>query len=75
VAKQTWRDCFPAFKVVNGARAVQIIDRPLIIDTHASVRPKRGPARGMMPCFEVKWLEEEGCKAVVENAWSLATNI
>jgi hypothetical protein len=28
-----------------------------------------------MTRFEVKWLEEEGCAAVLENAWSMATDI
>jgi hypothetical protein len=28
-----------------------------------------------MPRFEAQWLEEEGCKAVVQNAWSLATDV
>jgi hypothetical protein len=28
-----------------------------------------------MPRFEAKWLEEEGCSAIVENAWSTATDI
>jgi hypothetical protein len=49
--------------------------RLVIIDTHGSAKMRRGPSRGLMPRFEAQWLEEEGCMAVVQNAWSLATDV
>jgi hypothetical protein len=74
VATQSWRNRFLGYKVINGDPR-HSDHCPIIVDTHGSVRPRRGPAPAHMPRFEAKWLEEEGCSAIVENAWSIATDI
>lgn len=46
--------------------------RPIIIDTHGAAERRRGATRNLMPRFEARWLEEEGCKEVVKEAWEKA---
>jgi exonuclease III len=68
VATQAWRMRFPGFKVVNGDH-YHSDHRPVIIETSGGERRRRGPARGPVPKFEARWLEEEECRGLVENGW------
>jgi hypothetical protein len=42
----------------------------VIVDTQGGVRIRRDPARGSMPRFEARWLEEEACRDIVESSWA-----
>uniref|UniRef100_A0ACD5VK05 Uncharacterized protein n=1 Tax=Avena sativa TaxID=4498 RepID=A0ACD5VK05_AVESA len=68
VASESWRQRFPAFKVMN-VDPRHSDHRPVIVDTHGGVGRRKGPARGSLPRFEARWLEEEECRGIVENAW------
>ena len=68
VATQSWCNRFSAFKVTNGDPR-HSDHRPIIIDTQGGAKRQQGVTRSSTPRFEAKWLEEEDCKAMVENAW------
>jgi hypothetical protein len=74
VATQKWRDRFPMFKVINGDPR-HSDHRPIIVDTHGSEKARRGPAWGMMPKFEAKWIEEEDYMSIVQNTWETEVNV
>jgi exonuclease III len=64
VATQTWRERFPGYKVINGD-PYHSNHRPIIVETHGVERARRSPARGLMPKFEARWLEEDDYKNIV----------
>ncbi|VAH55769.1 hypothetical protein VPH35_041824 [Triticum aestivum] len=68
VATQAWRDRFTAYKVTNGDPH-HSDHRPVIIDTAGATAVWREATQNRMPRFEARWLEEEGCKEIVKNAW------
>ena len=68
VATQSWCNRFSAFKVTNGDPR-HSDHRPIIIDTQGGAKRQQGATRSSTPRIEAKWLEEEDCRAMVENAW------
>jgi hypothetical protein len=58
---------FPSYKVVHGDHR-HSNHRPVIVDTHDSVRVRNGLARGSMPHFEARWLEEEASREIVKHS-------
>lgn len=42
---------------------------PIIIDTHGLKERRHIVASSMAPKFEARWLEEEGCKDIIREAW------
>jgi hypothetical protein len=74
VASEGWRQRFPAFKVTNGDPR-HSDHRPVIVDTVGGVCNRRPPDRGFVPRFEARWLDEEGCRSLVENEWAKKFNV
>jgi hypothetical protein len=68
VATVEWRMRFPAYKVMN-VEPRHSDHRPVIVDTHGGVCKRKNSARGSLPRFEARWLEEEDCRGIIENAW------
>jgi exonuclease III len=69
VASESWKLRFPAYKVINGEPR-HSDHRPIIVDTQGARCVRRSSARSSGPRFEARWLQEEGCKEIVENAWA-----
>jgi exonuclease III len=68
VGNQDWCMRFPSCKVVNG-NPRHSDHRPITIILDGDRRNFR--ARGVNSFrFEAKWLQEEECKSIVQNAWS-----
>lgn len=74
VATQEWCHRFSTFRVTNGD-PYHSDHRPVRIDTEGAAAVRRYPARNPTPRFEASWLEEEGCKNIVQNAWNLETQV
>jgi exonuclease III len=68
VASESWKMRFPSFKVHN-VEPRHSDHRPIVVDTHGGVGQRGSSARSSMPWFEARWLEEEDCRGIVENAW------
>lgn len=66
VANPEWQEMFPNVKVINGDPR-HSDHRPLVIDTGPVVERRRVGGVGFR--FEAAWVEEEGCKQVVKDAW------
>ena len=72
VATKEWCNRFPAYTVVNGDPG-HSDHKPLTIQVEASlnylkVRNERNKFR-----FEARWLDEEDCETIVNNAWGAAS--
>jgi hypothetical protein len=67
VATNSWRRRFPAYKVINSDPR-HSDHRPIIVDTCGALCTRRTSDRNPGPHFEARWLEEEACKDIVENA-------
>ena len=67
MANPAWRNKFPGYKVINGGPC-HSDHRPIVLHVRGSkgrVQPNQSKR------FEARWLLEEDCDAVVENAWNL----
>uniref|UniRef100_A0A8R7QRC4 Reverse transcriptase domain-containing protein n=1 Tax=Triticum urartu TaxID=4572 RepID=A0A8R7QRC4_TRIUA len=74
VATTSWCCRFPAYRVTNGDPR-HSDHRPVIVDTAGAARIRHGSVQNQNPRFEASWLEEEGCKEMVQNIWQLETQI
>jgi exonuclease III/phage terminase Nu1 subunit (DNA packaging protein) len=71
VANPSWRARFPCYKVVNGCPE-HSDHRPVIISVNGA---RRGGWKGgglQNKRFEARWLLEEDCDTIVNNAWDVA---
>ena len=64
VGTMEWMDMFPAFKVVH-LESVSSNHKPLMI--YLAGIPKK---INKLWRFEQMWMEEEGCREMVEDAWA-----
>ena len=72
MVNEEWRELFPVARVINGDQH-HSNHRPIIIDTYGQQQNGQcGRQHGFR--FEAAWLEEEGCKKVVEDVWGHAMN-
>lgn len=69
LGSRSWCKRFPAYKIVNGDQR-HSDHRPLLVMLG-------GKNRSVRPCdgvnyfrFEAKWLQEEGCEHIVNEAWN-----
>ena len=70
MANPAWRNRFSGYKVINGGPC-HSDHRPIVLHvrgTEGRVRPNQSRENKR---FEERWLLEEDCDAVVENAWNL----
>ena len=71
-ATKEWCNRFPAYTVVNGDPR-HSDHRPLTIQVEASLNYlKVGNERNKFR-FEARWLDEEDCETIVNNAWGAAS--
>jgi hypothetical protein len=66
VASELWCTHFPGFKVIND-NPRHSDHRPVVLVLDDDKRTRSYGEKQFR--FEAKWLEEENCNAVVENAW------
>ncbi|KAK1650817.1 hypothetical protein QYE76_068622 [Lolium multiflorum] len=71
VANLGWRSHFPAYKAINGDPR-HSDHRPLIVVMEPEYHCSISSGVVEQPKFEARWLEEEQCEEVVQNAWHLA---
>lgn len=67
VANSEWQELFSNVRVINDDTR-HLDHRHLLVDMGLLVE-RRNLGRGAGFRFEVAWVEEEGCKAVVKEAW------
>lgn len=68
VVSVSWRVLFPLHKIVNGDPG-HSDHMPLIAKVNAQNMANGAKGRQKCFCFESRWLQEEGCEQVVEEAW------
>lgn len=68
VANGAWRAKFPLVRVINGDPR-HSNHRPIIINTVERASRSFSQPMDVLHKFEARWLEEEDCKARVEEAW------
>lgn len=73
VASQEWRSRFPAVTVVNGDPC-HSDHRPIIIDTYGAMERRHSGGGYQNPKFEARWVEEEGYRELVKEAWEQAVS-
>ena len=73
VASPSWCQRFPFYKVVHGDPR-HSDHRALIVQVESEGRRKRQRGRKGLFRFEPKWLEEDQCGTVVDNAWGREIN-
>jgi hypothetical protein len=71
VANNTWRNNFPLVKVTNGDPR-HSDHRPVIVDVGDRDFRRSGSSMKVLKKFEARWLEEEECSKIVEQAWKVA---
>jgi hypothetical protein len=71
VACNEWRGFFPLVRVINGDPR-HSDHRTITVDCGEKERCSSCFAHDVLPKFEAKWLEEEGCWEKVESAWTEA---
>jgi hypothetical protein len=71
VASPSWRVRFPGYKVINGDPE-HSDHRPVIVHLEGTTRPVRTGQNNLNKRFEARWLLEDGCEEVVNNAWEVA---
>ena len=70
VASLEWRMHFPTYKVKGDPRNLD--HRLVILSLEPEFKCERRPEDPMQPKFEARWVEEEQCEDVVQNACELA---
>ena len=71
VATREWCEHFPAYKVINGDPR-HSDHRPVTINVEAHPRNNRSGNERNTFRFEARWLEEEDCGEILNNAWKVA---
>jgi hypothetical protein len=71
VANPSWCARFPCFKVINGCPE-HSDHRPVVISVNGVRRQRWIGGGGQNKRFEARWLLEENCDSVVNNAWDTA---
>lgn len=71
VGSRNWCARFPAYRVLNGDPHPSD-HRSITIFVEGSNRASIGRSGAHIFKFEAKWIQEEDCEAVVNNAWTMA---
>jgi hypothetical protein len=71
VANGGWRMAFPLVSVKNGD-PYHSDHRPVVVVTE-SIPRSVGERRGFK--FEASWIQEEGCRKVIEEAWGKSSDV
>jgi len=71
VANNTWHNNSPLVKVINGDPR-HSDHRPVIVDVGDRAFRRSGSSMKVLKKFEARWLEEEECSKIVEQAWKAA---
>lgn len=74
VANVEWRTWFPGLRVVNGEQH-HSDHRPVVLTTEQAAETAQERSSINAFRFEVGWVKEEMCEAIVENAWKLSMNV
>lgn len=74
VANVEWRTRFPGLRVINGDQR-HSDHKPVVLMTESDGDDVQETSSTNRFRFEVVWVKEEMCEAIVENAWDLSMNI
>lgn len=71
MANHSWCSQFPGYKIINGDPK-HFDHRPIVVQVDGASRRWRARDHGVNKRFEARWLMEEDCEKVVEEAWEKA---